>query len=152
MNKKIPFFIITFFLLIILLDSIFIYIAKRSYSGVYTTNHYQKGVDFDKLNKLPIYHLKTGWKGELNYDPNHGNLEIKILDQNNDPVKLQSIEVKALRTVTDKYDFSIAVKEQSPNIFTANLFFPLKGKWELRVKVKAENQTFIFSKTIVLDK
>jgi len=147
MYKKTPLIILLFFLVLISLDSLFIYIAKSTYSGVYTENHYQKGVDFEKLNKLPIYDKNTGWKGTIKYSDLNKTITVTLVDKDKKNVELQSIEAKALRPVTDKYDFQIKLKKNGKE-YSAPVNFPLKGQWEIRVKAITKAHTFIFSETI----
>ena len=57
-NKKkssyIPIYFIAFILTFVAIDAIYIYVAKNTYSGVYTDDHYQKGIDYSKANSKGI--------------------------------------------------------------------------------------------------
>lgn len=67
--------------------------------------------------------------------------EIGVTDRDGAPVS-GSVEVAAYRSADESKDFSTAFREVSPGNYQGYISFPLKGSWELRIRVKRGNETF----------
>ena len=67
--------------------------------------------------------------------------EIGVVDRDGAPVS-GSVEVAAYRSADESKDFSTAFREVSPGNYQGYISFPLKGSWELRIRVKRGNETF----------
>jgi len=63
------------------------------------------------------------------------------VDRDGAPVS-GSVEVAAYRSADESKDFSTAFREVSPGNYQGYISFPLKGSWELRIRVKRGNETF----------
>lgn len=67
--------------------------------------------------------------------------EIGVTDRDGAPVS-GSVEVAAYRSADESKDFSTAFSEVSPGNYQGYISFPLKGSWELRIRVKRGNEIF----------
>jgi len=67
--------------------------------------------------------------------------EISVLDHENAPVS-GTMEVGAYRASDASKDFTTAFKEVSPGNYQGYISFPLKGYWELRIRVKRSEDVF----------
>lgn len=67
--------------------------------------------------------------------------EISVVDRNGVPVS-GAMEVEAYRAADASKDFTTAFKEVSPGNYQGNITFPLKGFWELRIRVKRGEDVF----------
>lgn len=67
--------------------------------------------------------------------------EIGVVDRAGVPVS-GSVEVGAYRASDASKDFTAAFKEISPGSYQGYINFPLKGYWELRIRVKRGEETF----------
>ncbi len=67
--------------------------------------------------------------------------EISVVDREGVPVS-GTLEVEAYRASDESKDFSTVFREVSPGIYQGYISFPLKGYWELRIRVKRGNDEF----------
>lgn len=135
----IPILFIVFIVTFIAIDSIYIYVAKSTYSGVYTKDHYQKGIDYAKANASGL----VGEDQEVEVDGKIAgskmNFQVKKLGQEFD---FDEVKIKAIRPVNDKDDRLMQVQNRDKQAFSVDLGDLDNGQWELRVKVSKSGQDY----------
>lgn len=67
--------------------------------------------------------------------------EISVVDQGGMPVS-GTLEVEAYRASDESKDFTTVFREVSPGNYQGYVSFPLKGYWELRIRVKRGEDMF----------
>ncbi|MDZ4201291.1 MAG: FixH family protein [Gallionella sp.] len=67
--------------------------------------------------------------------------EITITDRDGKPVS-GSMEVEAYRAADDSKDFVMPFNEVSPGNYQGYIAFPLKGYWELHIRIKRGEEMF----------
>lgn len=147
-NKSIiPYLIFGLVGLFMMLDLGFMYLAKVSYTGVYTDNHYKKGLNFNQIYKSEVYHDKTGWKSDVVYE--NGLIIFKLFDSNGDVLSNAKVVAKVIRPVTDKYDINLELFEENGQ-YHGKVELPLKGQWEIRIKALKNGHEYVTSQRIKL--
>jgi len=68
--------------------------------------------------------------------------EISVADRAGVPVS-GAMEVEAYRASDASRDFTTAFKETSPGNYQGYISFPLKGYWELRIRIKRGEDVFM---------
>lgn len=150
-SKKIPAFIFGLVILFMILDFIFITIAYQTYTGLYTENYFQKGVEVDKLKNQLVYKGSTRWKANITLDYTNTKLFFKLTDHDGKPIAHAQVIAKVLRPVTNKYDFLIDFHESEPGVYQSPIKFPKTGQWDIRIKAQYDNQEFITTKRVVVN-
>lgn len=128
-----------------LLDFGFVYLSQITYTGVYTDNHYKKGLNFNQIYKSEIYQDQTGWKSTIDFKNN--KLTFSLHDSNGQPILGAHVVAKVIRPVTDKHDQTLPLHEEN-GVYTAKLSLPLPGQWEIRVKATQNTQEYIATRRI----
>lgn len=67
--------------------------------------------------------------------------EISVADREGMPVS-GTLEVEAYRASDESKDFTTAFREVSPGSYQGYVSFPLKGYWELRIRVRRGKDVF----------
>lgn len=67
--------------------------------------------------------------------------EISVVDRAGAPVS-GTMEVEAYRASDATRDFTTAFRETSPGSYQGYISFPLKGYWELRIRIKRGEEMF----------
>ena len=150
-SKKIPVLIFGLVILFMIIDFIFITIASQTYTGLYTENYFQKGVDVDKLKNQLVYKESTRWKENLTLDYTNTKLFFKLTDHDGKPIAHAQVIAKVIRPVTNKYDFLIDLKESEPGVYQSIIKFPEAGQWDIRVKAKLNDHEFITTKRVLIN-
>ena len=123
---------VAFFSLIIVVNSIFIYFALQTHSGVVIENPYEKGLEFNKT--LEAAKTQPNLKNSASY--HDGVLRWTL------PIINASVTADMVRSVQDGYDFDIALKHIGNGVYEANPTMPLHGAWTARLKASWNNETF----------
>ncbi len=121
-----------FFVLIIIVNSIFIYVALDSHSGVVVKNPYEKGLAFnDTLKKAKsqpdIDHKVSYNDGVLRWTlPMHDSLVV----------------ARIIRPVKDGSDFNVEMPHIGNGVYEAKINLPMSGIWTANLKVTWDNKEF----------
>lgn len=156
MNKLpfniIPFLILSLVIFFMIMDFIFIGIASKTYSGLFTENYFQKGIEQNKTKNQQVYKKSTNWNATITFDKHHNYLAFKLSDHNKQPISNAIVNAKLIRPVTAKFDFIINLKEsKQPGSYESQITFPLPGQWDIRVKANFNNHEFIMTKRVLID-
>jgi nitrogen fixation protein FixH len=136
-NKIIPLYFVAFFVVLAILDGIFVYLAVNSQTGLVTENAYEKGIRYnqaieqaerDKDVKHNISFEQVGEKdGIINYAIQTDN-------------EINSVIVQAIRPINDDLDFSEQMSKSKAGLhYSTNVTFPSKGLWDLLVIARSDD-------------
>jgi nitrogen fixation protein FixH len=136
--KFIPYLFIIFFAVIFAVDFTYIYIAKKSWRGVYTKNAYQKGLQYNQILKQREQQKELGWLMKFNFEQLPENIilvTVNLIDKEGRSIKGAKLNAKILRPIQEGLDFTQDFKEIN-NSYQAKIKFPLLGQWEVQFKAK----------------
>ena len=126
---------VMFFGLIIVVNSIFIYQAINTNSGVVIAQPYEKGLGFnktlEKARSQPDIEKKVFYKA--------GILRWEL------PVNNAVVTAKILRPVQDGYDFDIILTHIGGGVYETKPALPMPGAWTAKMKATWDNQEFQIS-------
>lgn len=123
---------VTFFAVIIIVNTIFIYAALNTHSGVVTQKPYETGLAFNEvLNKAKA---QPDLKHKVSYE--NGSLRWKL------PMNNASVTASLVRRVQDGKDFDITFQNMGNGIYEAQPDMPLAGAWTAKLKAEWNNKTF----------
>lgn len=145
-KSVIPYIIFAAILSYVLLDLVFIYIADYTFTGVYTDNYYQKGVDFSRLNKQGMYQDKTGWKSTIVYNTKSNQVVFNLHNHLGQPITGAIVQAKVMLPVAKKYDSLFVLREDKPGVYKGGFRFLFPAQWDIRVKASYEGKEYIATK------
>ena len=135
-SKLILIALFSFFAIIFVINFIYIYLAQKTWRGVYTKDGYQKGLEYNKvINEVKIQ-KKLGWNFDIKYNNaknNTGKLEVCLFDNNKNQIRDAKLLAKITRPTQEGYDFTQNLIPQNGCYF-AMINFPLKGQWDLEIQ------------------
>lgn len=135
-DKFIPYFFIIFFAIIFIADFSFVYIAKKTWRGVYTDQSYEKGKNYNKSLEAVKKQKELGWNLSLKYQENGKNSAILISclkDKNNNLIKDAKLKAKISRPTQEGFDF-VQDFIQENGCYQAKINFPLQGQWDVEIQ------------------
>ncbi len=118
-----------FFGLIIAVNSVFIYNAINSHSGVVTDNPYRKGLAYNDVLEA----ARAQPKIRENVFYHNGVLRWMADDEAGVPLEAYVV-AKLVRTVKDGHDFDVVLKRIKPGLYEVALDLPMKGQWSAQIK------------------
>jgi len=131
-GRVILMYFVGFFAVIIVVNSIFIYSALSTHSGVVTEQPYKKGLAFNET--LAKAKAQPALEHEVFYDD--GVLRWKL------PVENASVTASIVRPVQEGHDFNIALKHTGSGVYEVKTELPLHGVWTANLKATWDNQQF----------
>lgn len=150
-DKLIPWYIVTFFVVIAIVDGIFVTIAMRTHTGVVAKHPYEKGIAYNQTIKDAEDQEELGWKSNFEYkniSRQFGKISFSLRDANGKKLEPEKIYVTITRPVQEGMDFRINLTKENAGIFQSNVFFPEEGLWELRAYAEVSGQKYQQSKRV----
>jgi nitrogen fixation protein FixH len=165
MKSKIPYYLIGLIVTFMLLDIAFVTLAKMTYTGIYTENHYKKGMDFNRIYSSEIYKGEHSWNNKTTINTillvdelklpldisTPQELSFYLTDHQNKPISNAKVIGKLIRPVTDKHDSAFTLQETSRGNYSTKINFPLKGQWHIRIKAILDDKEYISTARIIVN-
>lgn len=150
-DKYIPWYFVAFFVVLAILDGIFVYLATTSHTGVVEENHYEKGLAYNERVAAIEAQEALGWVSEISFG-DKGDLLFEIVDRDQLPLEGASVEAQFVRPTQDGSDFLRALGEIQPGLYAVDAGEVSAGQWEIRVFVEWKQQQYQTSKRVVVRK
>ncbi len=146
-DKWILVYFVLFFGLIIAVNSVFIYFAINSHSGVIIDKPYEKGLSYDetldKAKSQPKLKDQISFKNDV--------LVWSLKDEQGKPIEYAVVEASLIREVQDGHDYKVALEHEGGGVYKAKLNAPLKGRWKVRLKAIWNNKQYQAVQTLLID-
>lgn len=139
-DKWIPWYFVAFFLVLMLVDGVFVYIATSTNPGVVTEKAYIKGKDYNEVIAMADAQAARGWKGTATLEGN--TLHFTLTDK--DGTALSGAKVVALfrRPAEANRDFRVALMSRGDGRYSAEVKAPEPGLWDVILFATWNRQPF----------
>ncbi len=144
-RSKIPLFFFAFFGVVLLANSIMIYIALSSWTGLETKNYYIKGVHYNEALKGASEQAERGWSSTVALRDVHGlsgRIVVHLVKPGDVPIVGADFKAEILRPTTTGFDQTIALSETAPGTYEGVVTFPMKGQWDIRQVVHHKDGSY----------
>ncbi|MDF3046899.1 MAG: integral rane protein linked to a cation pump [Candidatus Midichloriaceae bacterium] len=140
-NHYIPTLIVCFIIFFTLIIIGFFYIAQSTFTGEVTEKAYQKGLDFGKIYQTSLMQPDKSVLAEISI------INGKVILKLNTTFENFNLEGKIVKPVSFEHDVPLNFEKNSSAKFYEAIFPPLTpGNWEIRVKVVAGGEDYVFNK------
>lgn len=148
--------VFAFFLVMGLVDLVFIILSASSYPGTVTSNPYQKGMDYNNVMRRSKQQSNLGWsiKTKLLYPvgkPKFVKYELLLLDKKRQPINDAKVMLSIVRPLEKDLDCSVAMRHINNGRYQATFTLPKPGQWDLRLYISAKNHELYHHERVVLD-
>jgi nitrogen fixation protein FixH len=147
-DKLIPWYFVIFFVVLAILDGIFVSIATLTHRGLVTEHSYQKGLNYNNIIAASDNQEKLGWDGKINFF--QPSIHFSLFDENNLPIAEAQVDVYIDRVLEKNYSFQTSLKYIKNGVYAQDIIFPLKGQWEILVIVEWQQQYYQKKKRVVV--
>ena len=147
-NNSFPYYIIVFFVILIILDSIFVYLATSTHRGFVTENAYNQGLNYNKIIEATKKQNNLNWKSKIIYQ--NGFLNFSLENEKKDSFDGATVTAFLIRPTQTGYDFSIKLEKQSDGNYQKFVKFPLIGQWDVKILVIWNNHKYQTTKRILI--
>jgi len=134
-------------ILVLVVNGTFIWFATHNRSTLADRDYSTRDRKTNAAVVSDLQHQKAlAWKATIRQPESivmdsPAGYEISVVDREGVPVN-GTMEVEAYRASDESKDFSTAFREVSPGNYQGYISFPLKGYWELRIRVKRGEDIF----------
>ncbi|GEM_PF-324077 len=142
-DRWIPWYFVAFFVVIAAVMGGMVTIAIKTQTGVVTEHPYEKGIAYNDVVRAQQHQEKIGWQGKISYE--NGRLNFVLYDKNNKLLQADKITAKIMRPTHAGLDFALDLSSGS-----AEVSFPEKGLWEVRIFAEKDQQKYQQAKRIVV--
>lgn len=139
-DRWIPWYFVAFFLVIAILDGIFVTIAIKTQRGVVTENAYEKGLAYNSILQKAAKQKNLGLNQRAKYK--NGLLSWYIHDKNGEPIQNAEVTANFFRPVQSGHDFKVELKQTSSGVFEARPAFPLPGAWTVTLEARWQSSRY----------
>lgn len=134
-KSKIHYSFFIFFAVIFTVNCFYIYISKKTWSGLATEDSYQKGLNYNDTLKKVAKQKELGWHINTTFKPiseARGVVYVEIKDANSQPIVDADVDIEFVRPTKEGVDFVQKISFENA-VYKAEVKFPLKGQWDFRV-------------------
>lgn len=129
--------LVAFFGLIIAVDSIFISLAYRTFSGEAAKNPYEAGLLYNRTLAQRRREAALGWSATIEEGAND-LLLVRVADRAGQPLEGLTVSGVLERPATTRGRRSVRFAAVSPGLYRAKAA-PLDGAWDLHVTLRDAN-------------
>jgi nitrogen fixation protein FixH len=132
-----PYFLFGIFVVAIVVNIVYIYIAQKTWTGIYTPDSYRKGLEYNQTIKNVEDQYKLGLKINSKIEKKTFNsyyIENFVTDKSGNIVNSVDVIYKFKYLPKEGFDFDEIRNNTSFSSVIAN--FRLNGKWQLNIIVK----------------
>lgn len=132
-----PYFLFGIFVVAIIVNIVYIYIAQKTWTGIYTPDSYRKGLEYNQTIKNVEDQYKLGLKINSKIEKKTFNsyyIENFVTDKSGNIVNSVDVIYKFKYLPKEGFDFDEIRNNTSFSSVIAN--FRLNGKWQLNIIVK----------------
>lgn len=138
-DKWIPRYFVMFFAVIVVLDSLFVYMAVSTQTGLVTEHPYEKGLAYNEI--LEKAHAQPVIENTVTYED--GVLRWEL------PIDEATVTAALIRPVKEGYDFEIDLENKGNGLYEARPELPLHGRWTAKLIAKWDNDEFQTSHSFI---
>ena len=139
---------------VLLVNIVMISLAVTTNPGLVSEDYYERGRHYEKTITSKIAARNAlAWSVSTDFpiNPVINNSEkyrFTVVDKNGVPISNGQVTASVYRPSDANADFKIEMNELVPGVYTGDINFPLKGRWEVTVSLKRGDDVYDFSRPV----
>ena len=150
-DRLIPWYIVAFFVVVAILDGIFVYVATSTHTGVVTDRAYDKGLAYNETVAAAEAQQQLGWQSEITLAGNE-RLTFTLRDAEGNALTGAVVKAEFMRPTQAGMDFAVELAESTDGVYSATVAFPVDGLWDVRVFAIEGERDYQAHKRLVVKK
>ncbi len=139
-DKWIPYYFIPFFLIVAIVNAIFVYIAVHSFTGVVTETPYESGLAYNKTLETAEIEASLHLQQSVAFE--NGQLKWTIYLPDGKPLNNAVVHATFIRAVQAGYDFERDLTNNGKGVYTVEVLPPLAGAWTAKLEATWDKQHY----------
>ena len=128
--------LLAFFGIVLLANTVFIYLALDTFTGLSTENAYQRGLQYNETLEDRAAQRALGWGGQVSYSESAegaGVLTAVLKDRGGAPLSGLSVSGEVRRPTYEDHDREVILVRSGPGTYSTELELPLRGQWDVHL-------------------
>lgn len=149
----IPWAFVGFFAVVVVVNGVMIFVALRTWTGMSTQGAYERGLHFNDLVAEARAQEELGWTVTLDFaqtGADTGHLELALEDAWGNGLERAVVRAWLVRPSHEGDDFEADLTYAGFGVYAAEIRFPLRGVWDVRVQADHERGTYRLRERIYL--
>jgi nitrogen fixation protein FixH len=150
-SRWIPWAFVGFFVIVFAVNGVMVWVAVSSWTGLEADSSYERGLIYNRALEAERQQAALGWRAAIDFHQTgdrRGTLELRLQGRDAAPLQGARIDAEIVRPTQVGYDFDVALEEQAPGRYRADLRLPLPGQWEVRLAARAQGEVYRLSPRI----
>lgn len=132
-GSKIPYLIVAFFVVIFLVNLVFLYFAQTTHTGVIRDQAYEHGLAYNDVVAAAKKSDELAWGVMIT--PQADKLAVRLTDAEGAPITTANVVIRFRRPTVSGYDFEQALTPMGDGFYKMPVDWPLPGLWDAIVDV-----------------
>lgn len=152
-----PYIFVGAFVVVIGVNATLAYFATSTFTGLSTTDAYEKGRTYNRALAKARAQDSLGWTVDTKAEPIQAasgkpsyRLTITYADHDGKPVEGLKVSAKVIRPTTDGYDHEITLNTLGVGVYGGEYELPLKGVWDLDIVALGPDVSYEHGQRIVV--
>lgn len=149
----IPWLFVAFFVVIFLMNGVFLYFAISTHSGLETESAYEEGLRYNEKIEAAAGENALGWRVAIDAERTEGGetrLTVTLTDRDGRPLSGREVTARFARPVKAGDDLGVVLTARGHGRYETETNLPFPGQWDIRVLVREGERTLRESKRVVL--
>ena len=147
-DKWIPWYFVAFFIVLFILDGIFVSLALSTHRGVVTEQPYQKGLAYNQTIEAADKQAALAWSSHI--EVTSDEVRVLLKDKMGDPLLGAKVMVYLSRPTQAGDDFSVRLSEGENGRYESPVTFKINGQWDVRVSALRNKERYQQRKRVVI--
>ncbi len=147
----IPWVFVGLFLLVLAANGTLVVIAVSTFTGLETTQAYEKGLAYNNRLAAAAEQESLGWAAEFEMTPmgeQRVALTFDLTDQLGSPITSAEVKAVLLRPVQEGHDMTIRLADLGHGRYAAEAVLPLPGQWDIQLTARAREKAYQLAERI----
>ena len=135
----IPWLFVAFFVVVIVVNGTMIWYAATSWTGIATSDPYEKGLTYNRNLAAAEAQAALGWRSRLDARLTRGlaaEASFVLTDAQGDAIGDADVEASFERPTSEGVDFKLALPPRGDGSYGASFNLPISGQWRVHITAR----------------
>jgi len=147
-DRLIPWYFVAAFMVVFLVNGIFVYVATSTNRGVVTEHAYEKGIHYNQVLAAKRQQESLDWKTNVAFED--GVLSVMLSQATGAPLKQAQVQAFIRRPIEGGPEHRLLLKETQTGHYEAPLLLPKSGQWDVTVSILWNNTPFQMNTRLIV--
>ena len=146
----IPWLFVAGFGVVIAVNSVLIWLAVGSFSGLYSDHARERGVHYNQVMAEQRSRDALGWSVVPSWQAEGGVLGLKVSDAAGKPLPGAVASIELIRPAERRAPIDVALSDLGNGRFAGRVALPERGNWDADIVIEAGGHRFALTKRLFL--